>query len=161
MIEIFIKKQKLIFSRNSKTVKEYSISTAKEGAGCEEGSEKTPIGDHRVCEKIGSGAAIGTVFQGRKNTGIISRIYKKRNDYPYLEEGDCVTTRILLLEGLEDGVNKGEGVDTHQRCVYIHGTPYEYSIGKPFSHGCIRMKNKDIAELFEFAEEGEKVFVFV
>ncbi len=160
MIEVFIKNQKLRFLTNSKIVKEYLISTSAKGIGCEEGSEKTPIGQHKICEKIGEGAAIGTIFQERKNIGIISKIYKKRNEYPYLEEADCMTTRILRLEGVEEGINKGEGVDTYQRCVYIHGTPYEYSLGSASSHGCIRMKNKDIIELFDLVRNHEKVLVF-
>jgi len=159
MIEISIEKQKLKFIKNSKTVKEYAISTAKNGAGCKEESEQTPVGQHKICEKIGDGLAVGTVFQERNNTGIISKIYKERREYSYVDEGDCMTTRILRLEGLQEGVNRGEGVDTLKRCIYVHGTPYEYSIGRPFSHGCIRMRNKDIVELFELAEEGGEVFI--
>jgi len=162
MIEISIKKQKLKFIKDFEVVKEYPISTSINGIGNEEGSEKTPIGRHQICEKIGDGVAIGTVFQARKNKGIISRIYKSREEYPYEEESSCITTRILRLMGTQRGVNlstKEEGIDTFQRFIYIHGTPYEYAIGTPCSKGCIRMRNEDIAELFEFVKDDEKVVI--
>ena len=162
MIEISIKKQKLKFIKDFEVVKEYQISTSINGIGNEKGSKKTPIGRHCICEKIGEGATMGVVFQERKNTGIISRIYKRREEYPCKEEFPCITTRILRLKGMERGFNASsmeKGIDTFSRCIYIHGTPYEYSIGVPNSKGCIRMRNKDIAELFELVEERESVTI--
>lgn len=124
----------------------YKISTSKYGIGNKAGSNKTPLGLHRIVSKIGRNACLGAIFKRRRNTGKIARINK--------DGGDLITTRILRLGGLEKGINKGKGIDSFQRCIYIHGTPQENLIGKPASHGCIRMKNRDIEELFELEKKG-------
>jgi len=142
---------------NGKQEKLFAVSTSKFGIGNVYGSNQTPPGKHVICEKIGAGAVIGTVFQERKNTGIISRVYKKRKEYPYEEEFPCITTRILWLKGLDERLNKGEGIDSKERKIYIHGTPYEYDIGKFASFGCIRMCNEDIVNLFNLVEVGDVV----
>ena len=138
IIYISIETQRLILFKGGKIVRRYPVSTSKKGTGNIEGSYKTPAGVHCIIGKIGMGASIGTIFEGRKNTGRIAI-----ND-----QSRAITTRILRLDGLERGINKGKGIDTFKRCVYIHGTSREDLIGRPASKGCIRMKNRHIAELF-------------
>ncbi len=139
-IEIKIFEQRLYLYSDDKIIKFYPVSTSKYGVGNKVGSNKTPLGLHRIVSKIGRNVCSGTIFKRRRNTGKIARINK--------DGVDLITTRILRLEGLENGINKGKDVDSFQRCIYIHGTPEENLIRKPVSHGCIRMKNRDIIELF-------------
>jgi lipoprotein-anchoring transpeptidase ErfK/SrfK len=122
--------------------KTYSISTATNGLGNRVDSNKTPVGIHRIKQKIGGGEPQGMVFKGRIATGQISKNTDNR-------EEDEITSRILWLDGLEPGFNKGNVHDTYSRYIYIHGTSDEQRIGQPVSHGCIRMKNKDVIELFD------------
>ncbi len=144
-ISVSVKEQKLYLVKGKKVVKTYPVSTSKYGVGNVEGSNQTPTGRHRIAKKIGGGAPLGTIFKDRKNTHKIIPPNRTLTPVP----GDYVTTRILWLEGLEPGVNRGGRVDSMKRCIYIHGTPDEGLIGRPASHGCIRMKNKDVAELFD------------
>lgn len=132
-----------------KIIKGYLISTSQFGSGSKVGSNKTPLGLHKIASKIGRNASFGAIFKRRRNTGKIAKINK--------DGGDLMTTRILRLEGLQKGINKGKGIDSFKRCIYIHGTPEEKLIGKPASHGCIRMKNRDIIELFDLAKRGTAV----
>lgn len=131
----------------------FDVSTASRGAGCLQGSGCTPTGLHRIRAKVGAGCAPGTVFVGRRATG---EVYT-----PTLGERepgrDWILTRILWLDGLEHGINKGGEVDTLRRFVYIHGTADEASIGRPASHGCVRMRNADIVRLFEAVRCGTRV----
>ena len=122
--------------------KSYSISTAANGLGNRVDSNKTPIGIHRIKQKIGGGEPQGMVFKARVSTGQISNKTDNR-------EEDEITSRILWLDGLEQGFNKGNVHDTYERYIYIHGTSDEKRIGQPVSHGCIRMKNQDVIELFD------------
>ena len=115
------------------------VSTSENGLGCVENSGRTPWGWHRIAEVIGHGQPLGTRFSSREPTGEIWT--------GQAVEGDWITTRILWLEGLEPGVNRGPGVDTHDRYVYIHGTAREDELGRPGSHGCVRVSNADAAEL--------------
>jgi lipoprotein-anchoring transpeptidase ErfK/SrfK len=149
IIQIEISKQKLYLIRGNKPIKIYPVSTSKYGIGSIHGSSKTPLGLHRIASKVGRNARLGTIFKRRRNTGKIARINK--------DGGDLITTRILRLEGLQKGINKGKGVDSFKRCIYIHGTPEEKLIGKPASHGCIRMKNRDMIELFDLVKKGMRV----
>ena len=142
--------QCLYLIRGDSVVHTYPVSTSKFGVGNRAGSNQTPLGTHQVCEKIGEGAEKGDVFRARQNTGEIAVIHEDRTDV----EVDEVTTRILRLTGLEEGVNRGEGIDSYERFIYIHGTPEEGLIGTPSSHGCIRMKNTDVMELFDLVPEG-------
>lgn len=131
----------------------YRVSTSARGAGEADGSEQTPRGLHAVCEKIGAGCAPGTVFVGREPTGELCTPERIRR-----EPGrDWILTRILWLQGLEPGRNRGAGVDSRERFIYIHGTPEEGRIGEPASHGCIRMRNDDVVELFDRVEVGTPV----
>lgn len=111
------------------------------------------MGIHAVCRKIGDGAAVGTVFKGGVDTGTTARIYRDDTNV----SDDLITTRILWLEGLEPGVNQGPGIDSRERRIYIHGTHEEGLVGTPVSHGCIRMKNLDVIELFDAIPEGTVV----
>lgn len=131
----------------------YSISTAARGLGNRNGSYRTPTGTHRICSKYGKNAPVGTIFRARKNAGKIAKIFTDKIDTPK----DYVTTRILRLEGMEPDMNKGEGIDSYLRLIYIHGTPEEGLIGTPASHGCIRMKNADVIALFDAVPVGTLV----
>lgn len=134
-------------------IREYRVSTAKNGLGEQSGSYRTPRGRHRIAEKIGAGQPLYAVFKARVPTGETwSR--ELAQEKPGC---DWILTRILWLEGLEAGRNQGGTVDSHARYIYIHGTDEEHLIGTPASHGCIRMKNQDVAELFELVEEGAEV----
>lgn len=128
------------------------ISTSENGVGCREGSGCTPWGWHRIHRVIGHGAALGARFDSRKPTGEVWR------GGPV--EGDWITTRILWLEGLEPGVNKGPGVDSFERYIYIHGTAREDELGRPGSHGCVRVSNLDAAQLADHVvSKGDLVWI--
>lgn len=152
-IIVVISEQKMYLMKGEEVEKIYPISTSKYGIGSRARSNKTPPGTHRVAEKIGEGAPVGTIFKGRVSTGRTAEIYTNRAEHGE----DLITTRIIWLEGLEQGINKGKGIDSHQRYIYIHGTPEEGLIGTPASHGCIRMKNADIIELFDLIDIGALV----
>lgn len=139
--------QTLYLIKGNKILASYPVSTSKYGIGSKSGSGKTPLGTHRVKEKYGDGAKIGSTFKARINTGKIAKIFVDETDSPK----DIVTTRIMRLEGQEDGVNMNGSVDSYKRYIYIHGTPEEGLIGKPASHGCIRMRNTDVIKLFNSA----------
>lgn len=148
--------QKMFLVEHGKAVNEWVISTATKGLGSQKGSEQTPLGVHRIAEKIGDGAALGTIFKSRQNTGKIADILTTPGaDSP----ADYVTTRILWLDGLEPGLNKGGDVDSKARFIYIHGTSEEGKLGTPASHGCIRMRNKDVIEVFDSVTEDTLVVI--
>lgn len=123
----------------------YPISTAKNGVGEKNGSFCTPRGRHIVRAKIGAGQPLGAVFVRRRPTGEVwsPALHEK---YP---GRDWMLTRILWLSGCEVGRNRLGDVDTMRRMIYIHGAPDSAEMGRPGSHGCIRMRNRDVAELFE------------
>lgn len=128
-----------------KLIKRYSISSAKNGVGEQNGSFQTPRGRHIVRAKIGAGAPFNTVFVERRPTGeTYSPELAKRHP-----GRDWILTRILWLSGLERGYNRLGKVDTMRRAIYIHGSPDTADMGKPGSRGCIRMHNRDIVELFD------------
>jgi len=148
-IKVKISEQKLYLISGNKLVKKYPISTSKYGIGNKIGSNKTPLGLHCISSKIGRNASFGAIFKRRKDTGKIASINKGSED--------LITTRILRLEGLQRGINKGKDIDSFRRCIYIHGTPEEKLIGKPVSHGCIRIKNSDIMKLYSLVKRGTLV----
>ncbi len=150
MIVISISKQKLYHHRKSGVCYVYPVSTARNGAGNRNGSLQTPLGKHRIANKIGTNTPLFTAFKGRQVVGI----YNPLTDNP---NQDWILTRILWLEGCETGTNRRGRVDTHKRYIYIHGTHEEEKIGTPASHGCIRMLNDDILELFKHVVCGESV----
>lgn len=123
----------------------FPVSTSRYGLGAEPGSLRTPLGQFRVAEKIGEGAPLGAVFKSRVFTGEIGL------DAP---GDDLVLTRILWLEGLE-----AHNANTRERYIYIHGTNHEGMIGRPASHGCVRMRNADVAELCAMIPEGAPVTI--
>lgn len=131
----------------------YPISTSRHGLGQQQGSFQTPVGLHRIAEKIGDGEPVGRVFKGRKPTS--EQCLPNQNT----SEEDIISTRILWLEGLEPCVNKGGECDSRDRYIYIHGTSDEAHIGQPASIGCIRMNNEQVIDLFNRVEEGDLVLV--
>ncbi len=137
--------QRLIACRDGEIRAVYPVSTAANGAGSLENSGKTPLGWHRVCEWIGGREPLGRPFVSRKPSGKALPPAKWREK----SSADMVLTRILWLDGLEPGRNKGGNVDSHDRFIYIHGTNQEQLLGTPASHGCIRLSNRAVAELFD------------
>ncbi|MDH4122195.1 MAG: L,D-transpeptidase [Deltaproteobacteria bacterium] len=146
-------RQELWLVREGKIERTWPVSTSARGLGCQRGSHQTPMGSHRVEEKIGAGAPLGAVFKGRKETG---QVVLPLEGQPAAGE-DAITTRILWLGGLEPGKNQGGEVDTHDRYIYIHGTREEGWLGQPRSIGCVRMANQAVAELFDLVEVGTLV----
>jgi L,D-transpeptidase YbiS len=134
-IHISVKKQELALKLGRKKLAAYPISTSRFGLGSREGSLKTPTGAFRIAEKIGDGMPLGTVFKSRRPAKATKRM---------LREDDLVMTRILWLDGTER-----TNANTYERFIYIHGTNHEEQIGEPVSHGCIRMRNSDLVELFD------------
>lgn len=155
-IEVSISKQKLYLKENNEVVKTYTISSSGYGEGSEEGTNHTPLGLHEIKKKIGHEKPIGARFIGRVFTGEIYSIYSREK---ILVTDDVIQTRIMWLSGLEEGKNLGGNVDTFSRYIYIHGTPEEWRLGQKASHGCIRMSNSDVIELFNIVEEGTKVYI--
>ncbi|WP_249274150.1 L,D-transpeptidase [Parachlamydia sp. AcF125] len=159
VIVVDVTSQKLFLFKDHKIVASYPVSTAAKGTGQEANSYKTPLGVHRIAEKIGTHAPLNAIFIERVNTGKIWTPFAKAK-----QGADLVLTRILWLEGLEKGFNKGKGkrgenVDSFQRYIYIHGTNAEGLIGTPASKGCIRMKNEDLLSLFAFIDPGSIVYI--
>ncbi len=137
------------FSRSWHFGSQVSCSTSRFGIGQRQGSNCTPLGLHRIVEKIGGGWPAGTVFKGRKPIG-----------YSWQGMPDAkITTRILWLEGLEPGFNRGGNVDSHTRYIYIHGTADQLSIGKPTSCGCIHLADADLIPLFDLLPGGTLVWI--
>lgn len=154
-LDVCIAEQRLRLIENGEAVAEYLVSTAKNGPGERMGSECTPTGWHRIRAKIGADQPQNAVFIGRRPTGeIYSEGLAKR--YP---ERDWILSRILWLNGLEPGKNRYGQVDSGWRYIYIHGCPDHLLQGKPESHGCIRMKNADVIDLFGRVKTGCRVFI--
>ncbi len=144
-IHISIRDQRLTLKEGETLVRTYPVSTSRFGIGTEEDSMKTPIGRFRVAEKIGDGLPSDTVFQ--------SRVPLKADD-PLPPTEDLVMSRILWLDGLDE-----HNANTRDRFIYIHGTKHEDKIGNPASHGCVRMRNADVIELFDLVDEGAPVVI--
>jgi len=142
-LRVDVARQTLHFLLNGVAVKSWPVSTSKFGLGAEPGSMKTPLGKFRICEKFGGDAPAWAVFKSRQPTGEIAA--------PGGEE-DGVLSRILWLEGLEEA-NR----NTKDRYIYIHGTNQEHLVGEPASHGCIRLRNEDVIELFALVPPGTGV----
>jgi len=147
-ITISIAQQTLSLYSNTLLIKVYAVSSGLQGVGCEKNSGKTPLGNHIIRAKIGTDEPLNSVFVGRRPTG---EIYTKNlaNLHP---NRDWILSRILWLSGAEIGRNRLGQVDTMQRYIYIHGTPDTEPMGIALSHGCIRMRNKDVLELFDLVE---------
>ncbi|MFA7350168.1 MAG: L,D-transpeptidase [Methylotenera sp.] len=155
-IEISIPRQTLTLYDDVGGVKaQYSISTAANGVGCEKNSGCTPLGEHIIRAKIGANTPMNAVFVGRRATGEICTPALMA-EFP---NRDWILTRILWLSGTEVGKNRLGNVDTMQRHIYIHGTPDDVALGQAASHGCIRMRNADLVELFNLVEIGTPVSI--
>ena len=154
-IDIDISQQRLYLKQNGDLIKSYPISSSKYGEGSIENSNMTPLGLHVIKEKIGTDVPINTLFISRINTKRTVNIENSRNK----TKDDHITSRILWLDGLEEGKNKGKGVDSYSRYIYIHGTHEEGLIGEKASHGCIRMLNNDVIDLYNYVNIGTKVYI--
>jgi len=154
-LDVSIARQELAVIENGQVSRIFPVSTAKKGPGQLKGSECTPLGWHMIRAKIGGGAPLNAVFIGRRATG---EIYSPRlaAEQP---QRDWILSRILWLGGLEPGVNRYGDVDTAWRYIYIHGCPDQAMRGEPGSHGCIRMLNADVVDLFDSVEAGSRVFI--
>ena len=155
LLFISVKDQKMYHIKNNEIIDMFIISSSAYGTGNKAGSNKTPLGLHKVKEKFGdktpiNGRMIGKVFYGQ-----VATIY---NDTTRSKTDD-ITSRILWLEGLEVNKNKGKGIDSFKRYIYIHGTSEEGRLGTPASHGCIRMKNKEVIDLYKIIEVGTLVLI--
>ena len=144
-------RQRLGLLEDGRLAFEAGGSTALNGLGCEENSFRTPTGWHRIHARIGAGAEPGAVFRSRVATGEVWRGEDR--------EDDLILTRVLTLDGLEDGWNRGPGRDSLERFIYLHGTNREQDLGRPRSHGCVRLANADVADLFDRVAEGDPVFI--
>jgi predicted GNAT family N-acyltransferase len=145
-IWISIKSQSLeLYSDGGLILRRYSVSTARNGAGEVMGSYRTPRGRHLIRAKIGAGAAENSVFVRRRSTGEVWSP-ELAEQYP---DRDWILTRILWLSGTERGLNRLGEVDTMRRYIYLHGSPDSVPMGTPGSIGCVRMRNRDIIELFD------------
>lgn len=155
-LEISLARQELrLLDDTGKTFKTYAVSTARNGAGELNGSECTPRGAHRIRAKIGAGCPPDTVFRGRRPTGELYSPELRRR-YP---GRDWILTRILWLSGTEPGFNRLGDVDTMRRYIYIHGAPDDDPMGVTGSHGCIKMRNNDVIELFDLMPPGAAVTI--
>ena len=146
-ILVSVRDQQMLVTKNGTPVKAYPISTSKFGLGSQSGSKRTPLGNMEVAKKIGGGAPSGAVFKSRKRTGEVLR--------PNAPGRDPIVSRILWLTG-RDNHNR----NTFGRYIYIHGTPEEHKIGRPASYGCIRMKSRDVIDLYRRVGVGADVKIF-
>ena len=149
-------KQILFLISKGVAIFSYPVSTSKFGLGNENDSFKTPPGLHYIADKIGEDMPKMTIFKGRRtleNNLTLTDLDLPENtnmrDKHFATHDDVITSRILWLKGHEDGVNKGDNIDSYSRYIYIHGTAHEDKIGTPDSHGCVRMNNNDVIELFD------------
>lgn len=145
VVEISIPQQRMALYQDGIKVREYPVSTSKFGIGDTPRSNFTPIGKMEVAKKIGGGAPSGTVFKSRKPTGEILP--------PDAPGRDPIVSRILWLRGTEP-----QNMNAYERYIYIHGTAEERTIGTKSSYGCIRMRSRDIIDLYEFVGNGAKVY---
>ena len=153
-IQISVPGQSLeLFDDAGRLIRKYPVSTSKNGVGEQCDSDCTPRGKHVIRAKIGAGLPLNTVFVGRRPTG---EVYNSELGERHPGR-DWILTRILWLSGCEPGFNRLRQVDTMRRLVYIHGTSDEQGIGTPVSHGCIRMRNRDVIELFDAVTAGTPV----
>jgi hypothetical protein len=150
LLTVNISEQTVSLFENGAFVKKYPCSTSRFGIGQAEGSNCTPLGLHRIAEKIGDGKPAGTIFKNREIVGHVSELGVAAGG---------ITTRIMWLEGLEPGFNQGGTVDTHHRYIYIHGTGDQESLGKPASHGCIHLADPDLISLFDLLPSGTLVWI--
>jgi hypothetical protein len=150
ILTVNISRQTVSLFEENKFIETFPCSTSRFGIGQIEGSNCTPLGLHRIAEKIGDDEPAGTVFKSREVVGHTSQ--------PEFVDAK-ITTRILWLEGLEPGFNRDGNVDSHERYIYIHGTADQESVGRPDSHGCIHLADADLISLFDLLPSGTLVWV--
>ncbi len=155
LLFVAIKQQRIYLIRQGKMITSYPVSTSKYGLGEISNSKKTPLGLHKIQNKIGKGVPLRGIIKGGVFTGKKAEL----QHHPVSIDGDFVTTRLLWIRGLEPSKNLGGDVDSYSRRIYIHGTPEEGLIGKPSSHGCIRMTNHEVKELFDLVKVGLYVMI--
>jgi len=146
IVEISVPGQRLAVYREGVRIREYPVSTSKFGVGDRAGSYQTPLGAFEIKTKIGSGAAPGTVFKSRRRTGEILA--------PDSPGRDPIVSRILWLEGMEP-----HNANAYDRFIYIHGTAEERTIGNPVSYGCIRLRSRDVIDLYGIVGRGARVYI--
>ena len=156
LLYVDIPSQQMFFIKKGEIVNIYSISSSYYGTGNKVNSLMTPLGKHEIYKKLGENLPENAILKGRVWNGAIADIIKEPIDTDF----DHVTSRILWLDGLEEGKNKGPGIDSRERYIYIHGTAEEGLIGKPASDGCIRMYNRDVIELFDLVDEKAQVWIY-
>tara|TARA_B110000014_G_C20080014_1_gene564233 strand:+ start:531 stop:1088 length:558 start_codon:yes stop_codon:yes gene_type:complete len=156
LLYVDIQDQNMYLIKKGTITNVYKISSSYYGTGSEVNSLKTPLGKHKIYKKIGQSLPINAILKGRVWNGAIANVITDEIDTDF----DHVTSRILWLDGLEIGKNKGQGVDSRSRYIYIHGTAEEGLIGKPASDGCIRMYNSDVIDLFELVDEKAQVWIY-
>ncbi|MFO8061465.1 MAG: L,D-transpeptidase [bacterium] len=153
---VSVEYQKMIVADSAGIIiKVFPVSTSSYGVGSIAHSNKTPPGMHRIRGKYGENEDIGTIFRFLSSTGEKAEIIQDSIDI----EDDLITTRIMHLSGMEEGINRGIGIDSYERHIYIHGTPEEGLIGIPASHGCIRMRNRDVIEVFDMTGENTLIYI--
>jgi len=151
---VSIRSQQMALLEEGQIKAQFSVSTSKNPPSCVADSYGTPIGLHAIADRIGGDAPEGMVFKGRQPTGqIFTEITGDE------VERNLITSRILRLQGLEPGKNFGQGCDSYERYIYIHGTNHEDRIGQPFSGGCVEMRNREVIELFDRVDEGDLVWI--
>lgn len=154
-LSVDLSTQRLTVWEGERVAKQYLVSTGANGIGEIQGSGCTPRGRHRVRAKIGAGAPAGTVFRGRRVARELPLCTAEA--LAAFPDRDWITSRILWLSGLEPGRNRLGCVDSMRRYIYIHGTPHRAELGRPASHGCIRMADADVIELFDLVPLGTQV----
>tara|TARA_B100000427_G_scaffold19059_1_gene14606 strand:+ start:298 stop:855 length:558 start_codon:yes stop_codon:yes gene_type:complete len=156
LLYVDIESQNMYLLEKGIILKGFKVSSSYYGTGSEVNSLKTPLGKHEIYKKIGKDLPINAILKGRVWNGAIANVITEDIDTDF----DHVTSRILWLDGLEIGKNKGSGVDSRSRYIYIHGTAEEGLIGRPASDGCIRMYNNDVIDLFDLVNEKVQVWIY-
>lgn len=151
MLVVDVEAQRLHLVEAGRVAGDFPVSTAMAGIGGAEGSLRTPPGVHAIAAKIGGGEPLGAVFENRAPTGAVWRGEPAA--------ADLILTRVLTLDGREEGLNRGPGCDSLARYIYIHGTNHEGELGAPASHGCVRLANRDVVALFDRVSEGDPVVI--
>lgn len=149
---VSIAEQRLRVIHGLRIESEFPCSTAANGPGQRDGSNCTPLGWHRIAERIGDGLPVGAVLKDRRFTG---EVWRPADG----ESREMILTRILWLRGCAPGFNAGSGIDSYERYIYIHGTPAESRLGTPASYGCVRLANRDVIRVFDRAAVGTPVLI--
>ncbi len=147
--------QRLLLVTGGTPRRTWPVSTAAAGLDAREDSGGTPPGVHRIVERIGLGSPPGTEFSSRLPTGRTLPL----DDLPGEPDRDLILSRILILEGMQEGVNRGPGIDSRERYIYLHGTNHEDQLGQPVSGGCVRLANRDIITVCDLVREGDPVVI--